>query len=136
MSAASPGITIRSFRPADAPAVRAIFARGQLDFAEGTPLEDEARAYVQRSLDADLSDIPACYMEPPGSHFWVAERGGVIVGMVGVQRVNAEEAELRRMSVAADSRRQGNRPPVAPNRRGLLPAGRLHSGRSLHGHPP
>ena len=100
-------VTIRSFRPADAPAVRRIFARGQMDFAEGTPLEDEARAYIQRSLAADLSDIPANYLDPPGSHFWVAERSGAIVGMVGVQRVNDEEGELRRMSVAGDSRRQG-----------------------------
>ena len=107
MSEASPGVTIRSFRPADAPAIRRIFARGQMDFAEGTPLENEARAYVQRSLAADLSDIPAHYMKPPGSHFWVAESNGTIIGMVGVQRVNAEEAELRRMSVAGDSRRQG-----------------------------
>ena len=107
MSAATPGVTIRSFRPGDAPAVRAIFTRGQLDFAEGTPLEVEARAYVQRSLAADLSDIPAHYMRPPGSHFWVAEHRGEIVGTVGVQRVNAEEAELRRMSVASASRRQG-----------------------------
>ena len=107
MSAATPGVTIRSFRPGDAPAVRAIFTHGQLDFAEGTPLEVEARAYVQRSLAADLSDIPAHYMRLPGSHFWVAEHRGEIVGTVGVQRVNAEEAELRRMSVASASRRQG-----------------------------
>ena len=100
-------VAIRSFRPSDAEAVRRIFARGQMDFAEGTPLEDEARAYVRRSLAADLSDIPANYLDPPGSHFWVAECSGAIVGMVGVQRVNAEEAELRRMSVAGDSRRQG-----------------------------
>ena len=100
-------VAIRSFRHSDAEAVRRIFARGQMDFAEGTPLEDEARAYVRRSLAADLSDIPANYLDPPGSHFWVAERSGAIVGMVGVQRVNDEEGELRRMSVAGDSRRQG-----------------------------
>ena len=107
MSAYHPEVTIRSFRPADAAAARRIFARGQLDFAQGTPLESEARQYISRSLAADLSDIPANYMKPPGSHFWVAERRGEIVGTVGVQRINAEEAELRRMSVASDSRRQG-----------------------------
>ena len=98
---------IRTFRPADAEAVRTIFARGQMDFAEGTPLEDAAREYIQHSLAADLADIPAHYLNPPGSHFWVAEHCGEIVGTVGVQRVNAEEAELRRMSVASASRRQG-----------------------------
>ncbi len=100
-------LTIRAFRPQDAETVRALFARGQLDWTEGTDLEDEARRYIQRSLDADLSDIPANYVHRPRSNFWVAELAGEIKGAVGVQEIDQEEAELRRMSVAADSRRQG-----------------------------
>ena len=103
----NPAVTIRSFRSEDAEAVRALFARGQLDFAEGTPFEQEVREYVRRSLAADLSDIPANYLDPPGSHFWVAERSGEILGTVGVQKTDATEAELRRMSVAAGNRRRG-----------------------------
>ncbi len=98
---------IRTFRSADTDAVRALFARGQLDFAEGTPLEAEVRRYIELSLAADLSDIPANYLDRPKSRFWVAEQDQRIVGTVGVQRVDDSEAELRRMSVAADARRQG-----------------------------
>ena len=99
--------TIRAFRPEDADTVRALFAQGQLDWAQGTDLEDEARSYIQRSLAADLSDIPANYLHRPRSHFWVAELAGEVKGTVGVQEIDREEAELRRMSVAGDSRRRG-----------------------------
>lgn len=97
--------TIRTFQPADAPAVRQLFAQGMLDFAEG--FEDRIRGYIQRSLDDDLADIPAHYLNEPGNHFWVIEIDGQLKGIVGIQRRSDEEAELRRMSVASDSRRQG-----------------------------
>jgi GNAT superfamily N-acetyltransferase len=100
-------VNIRTFRPADADAVRALFARGQLDFAEGTPLEADVRRYIEHSLAADLADIPANYVERPRSAFWVAEQGSIIKGTVGIQQVDDSEAELRRMSVAGDIRRQG-----------------------------
>ena len=100
-------LTIRAFQPEDADTVRALFARGQLDWTEGTDLEDEAHRYIQRSLNADLADIPANYVHRPRSNFWVAELAGEIKGTVGVQEIDREEAELRRMSVAADSRRRG-----------------------------
>ena len=98
---------IRAFQPQDADAVRRLFAAGQLDFARGTPLEEEVRRYVQRSLADDLADIPQHYQEQPGGNFWVALVNAEVKGMVGVQRRSPEEAELRRMSVAADTRRQG-----------------------------
>ena len=98
-------LTIRTFQPGDSEAVRRLFARGQRDFAAG--LEAEVEAYICLSLNADLSDIPRHYLAGNGSHFWVAESRGEVVGMVGVQRLNHEEAELRRMSVASHIRRQG-----------------------------
>lgn len=84
-----------------------MFAGGQMDFARDTELEEEVRRYIQRSLADDLSDITGNYLRAPGGNFWVAQIDGEVKGMVGVQRRSLEEAELRRMSVAADSRRQG-----------------------------
>ncbi len=78
-----------------------------MDFAQGTELEEEIRSYIQRSLSDDLSDIPGHYLNAPCNNFWVAEADGEIKGMVGIQYRSDEEAELRRMSVASDTRRQG-----------------------------
>ena len=98
-------IGIRPFHPADATAVRDLFSQGLLDFAMG--FEEPMREYIQHSLADDLADISASYFNEPGGHFWVAEIDGQIKGMVGIQRRTREEAELRRMSVAADRRRRG-----------------------------
>jgi GNAT superfamily N-acetyltransferase len=100
-------LQIRTFQPADAETVRRLFANGQLDFARDTNLEEEVRRYIQRSLLDDLADIPHHYQSQSGSNFWVAAVDGEIKGIVGVQRRSHEEAELRRMSVAGSSRRQG-----------------------------
>jgi ribosomal protein S18 acetylase RimI-like enzyme len=102
-----PTLTIRTFRSDDAAAVRRLFVNGQLDFARGTHLEEEVRRYIQRSLADDLADISGHYQPRPGDNFWMAQLNGEVKGMVGVQGRSNEEAELRRMSVAGDSRRQG-----------------------------
>ncbi len=100
-------LQIRIFHPTDSDAVRRLFAGGQMDFAKGTELEEEIRSYIRRSLSGDLSDIPGHYQNAPRNNFWVAEADGEIKGMVGIQYRSDEEAELRRMSVASDTRRQG-----------------------------
>ena len=98
-------LNIRTFRPADAKAVRLLFAQGLTDFA-GKAAQAVA-SYVESSLADDLADIPFHYLRSPGDHFWVVEIGGQIKGMVGIQRRDPEEAELRRMSVDRDARRRG-----------------------------
>lgn len=98
-------LKFRTFRTSDTDAVRRLFAQSLLDFAGG--FEEGMQAYVNSSLADDLADIPFHYLREPGSHFWVAELGGQIQGMVGIQRISNDDAELRRMSVAAASRRQG-----------------------------
>jgi GNAT superfamily N-acetyltransferase len=107
-------IGIRTFQPADAAAVRDLFSQGLLDFASDETygvydmgFEGPMREYIRHSLADDLADISASYLNEPGGHFWAAESEGQIKGMVGIQRRTDEEAELRRMSVASDSRRQG-----------------------------
>jgi ribosomal protein S18 acetylase RimI-like enzyme len=100
-------LNIRSFQPDDEEEVRRLFAQGQLDFAQGTELEEEAMKYIEGSLSNDLADISGHYLKSSDSHFWVAEVDGLIKGSVGVYRRADGEAELRRMSVAEDCRRQG-----------------------------
>jgi len=85
--------------------VHRLFSQGLVDFAMG--FEEPVQKYIQDSLDDDLADISASYLNEPGNHFWVAEICGHVKGMVGIQHRTQEEAELRRMSVATDSRRQG-----------------------------
>jgi GNAT superfamily N-acetyltransferase len=100
-------LKIRSFQPADSEAVRRLFTQGHLNSAQDPELQEEVKRYIQYSLSDDLSDISHYYLGSSGNHFWVAEVEGQIKGTVGIQRRNDGEAELRRMSVAADSRRQG-----------------------------
>ena len=105
MLKSSTQLKIHTFQPSDTEAVHHLFARGMMDFAAG--FEEDIRAYVRHSLADDLADIPSHYLKEPGGHFWVAELDGQVVGMVGIQRRSDAEAELRRMSVASEARRQG-----------------------------
>ena len=98
-------LNIRTFRPDDAGAVRSLFSESLMDFA-GNAIQ-AMESYIASSLADDLADIPFHYLRSPCDHFWVAEVTGEIKGMVGIQRRDEEEAELRRMSVAGDARRQG-----------------------------
>ena len=98
-------LNIRSYRPADAAAVRLLFAESLMDFAGNSTQAVES--YVESSLADDLADISFHYLRSSGDHFWVAEVGGQIKGMVGIQRRGEKEAELRRMSVTGDARRRG-----------------------------
>jgi putative acetyltransferase len=51
----------------------------------------------------DLLRFPAHY-EPPRGAFFVVRRGGVIVGSVGVERLDANIAELHRLYLDAELR--------------------------------
>ena len=98
-------VNYRTYRPEDFEAVRDLFVKGLMGFA-GEYRAEYCR-YVKHSLDDDLSDISGQYLDSASNHFWVAEAEDRVVGMVGVQWGSDEEAVLRRMSVAADARRQG-----------------------------
>jgi ribosomal protein S18 acetylase RimI-like enzyme len=90
-------ITIRSFRPEDAPACSKLYSEGLL----GGKLADN-------DTGLDIDDIPAAYMRSPGNHFWVAEAAdGRIVGMIGVQQHEEGVGEIRRLRVCAGARRRG-----------------------------
>ncbi len=88
--------SIRSFHPADHAAVKALYVDGML----GGKLADNDTGF-------DIDDVNLAYMSTPGSHFWVAESDGKIVGMIGIQQLDAGVGEIRRLRVDRDYRRRG-----------------------------
>jgi GNAT superfamily N-acetyltransferase len=61
---------------------------------------------VDPSYEEDLRNIDRVYLTP-GSHFWVAEAGAQLIGMVAIERIDADTGRLRRMRVTGDWRRRG-----------------------------
>ena len=70
----------------------------------------ECWKFINSCLATDLKDIDKTYMSSEGSHMWVAEWQGKVVGMVGLIRSESHKpgvAELQRMSVSPVCRRMG-----------------------------
>ena len=78
------------------PALRELFAQGLLE--KDAPLNDTG---------ADLDHLVAGYFDCEDSCFWVAAIGEIVVGMIGVQRLDKNSAEMRRLRVHHGFRRQG-----------------------------
>lgn len=90
-------VSIRSFRPSDAAACKALYLDGLI-----------AGKIAENDTGFDIEDIQSAYMKHPGNHMWVAETpDGLVVGMVGVQQHDAGVGEIRRLRVAVDYRRRG-----------------------------
>lgn len=96
---------IRPYEDADRDAVIALFRAFMAELA--TPaVAPVIGLYMKPAIEQELSRIPEYYLARPGCGFWVVEREG-LVGMVGVERTDAGEGEIRRMAVARAHRRQG-----------------------------
>jgi GNAT superfamily N-acetyltransferase len=112
---------IRRYADADHEAVRALFVRVNRELAPAH-LKDAFERYIARSLHEEIDRLPAYYGEPRGS-FWVATGQPEIVGMFGLERADQATAELRRMYVDPDARRQGvGRSMLAFAEDGRMPA--------------
>ncbi|KAF1331442.1 N-acetyltransferase cml2, partial [Globisporangium splendens] len=101
-------LEIRQFRAqADQAAVLALFEEGMLAYADHGASADSL-AYIQRSMETDLADIPGAYIKT-GGNFWVAidEAVNEIVGMIALEKTCPGAGELRRMSVRHEYRRFG-----------------------------
>ena len=98
-------ITIRLFSERDADQVRALFVTVNRLLSR-PDLRDAFEAYIERALAQEIDRIPAYYREHAGS-FWVAVRGGKVVGMFGLEGTSDGAMELRRMYVDPSARRQG-----------------------------
>ena len=89
-------IQIRIASSDDIPALRDLFNQGLLE--KNTPENDTG---------ADLDHLVAGYFDCSDSCFWVAEIGEIVAGMIGVQRLDKNSAEMRRLRVHQDYRRRG-----------------------------
>ena len=96
---------IRSYEDRDKHVVRALFIRVNRELAPAS-MQNDFENYIERSLEEEIDRIPE-YYEEHGGGFFVAERAGVLVGMYGLERSDAQSAELRRMYVAPGARRTG-----------------------------
>ena len=70
----------------------------------------ECWKFINICLATDLMNIEKSYMSNEGSHMWVAEWNGKVVGMVGLIHNDSHKpgvAELQRMSVSPGCRRMG-----------------------------
>jgi len=75
-----------------------------LELFEKSRLEGQIR---ENDTGADLDHLVAGYFESKDSGFWVAEHDAIIVGMIGVQRIDDNAAEIRRLRVRKGFRRRG-----------------------------
>jgi putative acetyltransferase len=96
---------IRPYQDSDLDAVRSLFVRVNRELAPAH-LAASFEDYIARCLAEEVERIPAYYRERHGS-FWVATDGSGIIGMFGLERVDATAAELRRMYVEPCARRSG-----------------------------
>jgi putative acetyltransferase len=96
---------IREFRPSDAGAVRDLFIRVNRLLAPAH-MRDAFEAYIARSLVEEIDRVADYYSERGGG-FWVAEEGGTLAGMFGLEASGDHAMELRRMYVDPHMRRRG-----------------------------
>ncbi len=87
---------IRTANASDIPVLRDLFERSRL---EGQTRENDT--------GADLDHLIEGYFECKDSCFWVAELNDIIVGMIGVQRIDDSAAEMRRLRVRDEFRKNG-----------------------------
>ena len=92
----SRGGSIRIASEKDVPVLLELFERSRI---EGQLRENDT--------GTDLDYLVAGYFECKDSGFWVAEIEDVIVGMIGVQRISDDSAEIRRLRVRDGFRRKG-----------------------------
>ena len=93
-------LVIRPFTPSDQDRVTEIFT----DWNRHIAAPDTANAfeaYIRRSIAEEMGRIPDYYQAHPKSGFWVAEIDGDVAGMVGIEHLSDDEAEVRRMYVDA-----------------------------------
>ena len=106
MSAVDRDMVIRTYAESDRDAVLALFRMVNGELAP-PGMEAAFADYVEQAIASEMGRIPECFLAEAGSGFWVAMDSPTLIGMVGIERHSAEEAELRRMYVNPTFRRRG-----------------------------
>ena len=90
-------ISIRCATPDDVPVLRELFEAGM----------HEGQVEIN-DTGADIEQLQAAYFSPEAQGgFWVATQSDHVAGMIGVQRMDDSVAEVRRLRVRPQFRRQG-----------------------------
>jgi putative acetyltransferase len=98
-------VAIRPFQERDASSVRDLFIEVNRQLSP-PDMQAAFELYIARSLAEEMDRVSAYYREHSGG-FWVADRGGEIIGMFGLESASPGSCELRRMYVAPSARRGG-----------------------------
>lgn len=93
-----PDLIVRTFRHEDQPAIARLYTDGLL-----------AGQIAANDTGADIDNIHDAYFDRDQHHFWVAERHGQVVGMIGVASDDPNVAEIRRLRVE----KQHQQSPIA-----------------------
>lgn len=96
---------IREFIEADAAQVRDLFIKTNRQIAP-EELKDAFEDYISLSLREEIDRIPEYYREKKGS-YWIVALGEKVVGMFGLEQLNSDAMELRRMYIDSSFRRRG-----------------------------
>jgi putative acetyltransferase len=99
------GLVIRPYASGDHAAVRALVIAINRELAPAA-MRAAFEDYIARSLSEEIDRIPEYYGERRGG-FFVALDGDALVGCFGLEGLNVDAAELRRMYVRRDRRRIG-----------------------------
>lgn len=108
---------LRRYQSSDLPQVKQLFADNLREEWRDTYHEGKyatnAEGYIERvvsSLDSDMNNIECSYFADTEGYFWVLEcnKKSSVVGTCGLQRVSSTTAEIRRLCMAKDHRRNGN----------------------------
>lgn len=81
-------VQVRSYRPEDQASVSHLYTAGLL-----------AGQIAPNDTGADIENIHEAYFDEDRHHFWVAEKEGQVVGMIGVASDEPHTAEVRRLRV-------------------------------------
>jgi ribosomal protein S18 acetylase RimI-like enzyme len=88
---------VRSYQDSDLQACQRLYSEGLL-----------GGKIAENDTGFDIDNISQAYLKNEGSHFWVAvDEAGQVVGMIGVQKHEEGNGEIRRLRVATSHRRRG-----------------------------